>query len=387
MAPMLDKVAPYMKGKMSIGKIDCTTNKKICARYDVRSYPTLKVFRDGDMFEYPGERKADAIITFGEKMSGNAVITVGSYIDAFGPKLAESNVDGVAFIAYDPEAIGANSEDKLQSTTLLQVFNQIARKQQAYASFGFIDSLTEVESGLGKRSFIAKIEKDVPPIFYDDEINSPSFNDFVTKNNRALVTSLSGRNFRSVSQSGPLVIGVINPDDTFTTENFLFNMKEFALNGPSELKSKYAPCSMDGIKWARFLEQFDIGGENLPEVFVLDSKKRLFYQNSSVSDLIGFLEGVENGTISPQQQAPSQSSSPIEQLKYLFTSNMPWSLLGIFAIILLFYAIFSLDDGSMDKATEEYYNAMDIKADANKEESKTKNSCDVKDKDELKKEK
>jgi hypothetical protein len=38
MAPILDRIAPKMKGKMAIGKIDCTAGeKKICDQYKVSS--------------------------------------------------------------------------------------------------------------------------------------------------------------------------------------------------------------------------------------------------------------------------------------------------------------------------------------------------------------
>ena len=60
MAPTLDKMAPYISGKMAIGKIDCTTEKNLCKKHGIRGYPTLKIYRDGDFFDYPGRRDADS---------------------------------------------------------------------------------------------------------------------------------------------------------------------------------------------------------------------------------------------------------------------------------------------------------------------------------------
>ena len=132
-------MAPYMRGKLAIGKIDCTKQQKICGkdRFNVKGYPTLKIYRDGVFMDYPGERHADAFIDFGEKMSRNAVSVVHTYQEAV-DTLLSSNREGVAFVAYDPKASGDTLEDMLQSTAVLQIFSQIARKQQAFATFGLL---------------------------------------------------------------------------------------------------------------------------------------------------------------------------------------------------------------------------------------------------------
>ena len=48
--------------KMSIGKIDCTSQKKLCKRFNVKGYPTLKYYRDGDFYDYPMGRDKDSIM-------------------------------------------------------------------------------------------------------------------------------------------------------------------------------------------------------------------------------------------------------------------------------------------------------------------------------------
>ena len=47
---------------MSIGKIDCTTQKKLCNRFNVKGYPTLKYYRDGTFDDYPLGRDKDTIM-------------------------------------------------------------------------------------------------------------------------------------------------------------------------------------------------------------------------------------------------------------------------------------------------------------------------------------
>jgi hypothetical protein len=157
LAPTLEQVAAYMQGKMAIGKIDCTKQTKICKRFEIKGYPTLKVYRDGVFMDYPGERHADAFIIFGERMSSNAVALIQTYQDSLDKLFL--NKGAVAFVAYDPKLSisdkGSSSlEDMLQSTSILQVFNQIARKQQITSLFGLLSpTMTEdqfLEFGFGK---------------------------------------------------------------------------------------------------------------------------------------------------------------------------------------------------------------------------------------------
>ncbi|KAL7538139.1 hypothetical protein ACHAWF_006007 [Thalassiosira exigua] len=62
LAPVLDAVAPHLAGKMAVGKVDCTVEKKLCKRFDVRGYPTLKYYRDGTHNDYPLGRDKDSIM-------------------------------------------------------------------------------------------------------------------------------------------------------------------------------------------------------------------------------------------------------------------------------------------------------------------------------------
>lgn len=48
--------------KMAIGKIDCTTQKKLCNRFNVKGYPTLKYYHDGTFNDYPLGRDKDTIM-------------------------------------------------------------------------------------------------------------------------------------------------------------------------------------------------------------------------------------------------------------------------------------------------------------------------------------
>ncbi len=46
-APLLDSTAPEYQGRVKFVKLDVTDNQGTAARYNVRSIPTLMIFKDG----------------------------------------------------------------------------------------------------------------------------------------------------------------------------------------------------------------------------------------------------------------------------------------------------------------------------------------------------
>jgi len=47
LSPLIDSLAPEMKGKVAFGKIDVTKNIKLTSSLMIRSIPTLIFFKDG----------------------------------------------------------------------------------------------------------------------------------------------------------------------------------------------------------------------------------------------------------------------------------------------------------------------------------------------------
>ncbi|KAF1313367.1 Protein disulfide-isomerase domain, partial [Globisporangium splendens] len=70
LAPVFDalSVDPQITGAdVRIAKVDCTTERSICERFSVQSYPTLKMVTAGNFYDYAGARDATAITKFATK--------------------------------------------------------------------------------------------------------------------------------------------------------------------------------------------------------------------------------------------------------------------------------------------------------------------------------
>ncbi|KAL3718831.1 hypothetical protein ACJRO7_003872 [Eucalyptus globulus] len=51
--------------EIEIGEVDCGTNKSVCSKVHIHSYPTFKVFYDGEeVAKYQGPRNVESLKTF-----------------------------------------------------------------------------------------------------------------------------------------------------------------------------------------------------------------------------------------------------------------------------------------------------------------------------------
>ncbi len=50
-APVVEKIAADYKGKVKVGKMDIDTHKAVAQKYNIRSIPTLLVFKGGQVVD------------------------------------------------------------------------------------------------------------------------------------------------------------------------------------------------------------------------------------------------------------------------------------------------------------------------------------------------
>lgn len=179
------------------------------------------------------------------------------------------------------------------------------------------------------------------PIIYNGEMSSPEFLDFVKFNNHPLVAELGAQNFRALGSIGPiLAIGVVNPSEIEKAVAFQKELKAFAASAPDSVKQKYIFAWIDGVKFDKFLKQFGIEKNSLPQVFALDFLSRQFWQDASISSIKDFIEGVESGEIAMQKQAEAAKLNALQQIKFVFMELMPWSLLFVVVMFVLTIILF-----------------------------------------------
>lgn len=71
LTPIWDELSDVesLKQDFLVAKVDCTQHKDICQRFGIRSYPTLKLFANRQVYDYNGGRTLDELKSFLEGSS------------------------------------------------------------------------------------------------------------------------------------------------------------------------------------------------------------------------------------------------------------------------------------------------------------------------------
>ena len=49
---------------VKVAEVDCTTSKEVCNKFEIKGYPTIKYFIDGEAHQYAGPRTHQALADF-----------------------------------------------------------------------------------------------------------------------------------------------------------------------------------------------------------------------------------------------------------------------------------------------------------------------------------
>lgn len=64
LAPILDEVAQELKGVVNIAKVNVDQSRDLGTRFDIKGFPTLKMFSKGKIYTYSGRRNVEDLVAF-----------------------------------------------------------------------------------------------------------------------------------------------------------------------------------------------------------------------------------------------------------------------------------------------------------------------------------
>lgn len=116
--PEYKQAASQLKGQVKLGKVDATTETNLAQRFGVKGYPTVKVFdygekKDSKAYDYPGERKAAAIVEFGAKLAESADIEPDLF-EIYNQKIYDENCQGtvICIVNFLPNIYDSNAKER-----------------------------------------------------------------------------------------------------------------------------------------------------------------------------------------------------------------------------------------------------------------------------------
>jgi protein disulfide-isomerase A1 len=307
--PEYTKLAEELKDQqnLQITKLDCDAegNKEIAERLEVQGFPTLKLFKDGEVFrEYDGERTAEDLKRWLLKQTGPLVQDVK--VDQLGDLLKAAKKEETSVIIgyfasntsdeYDQFVTGAESAS-LEEFKIVQVIGQ----------------KDETRNPNGKDSIVLVRH------FEDGIVSSNEFSklvEFIRDNAYPLIDTLSGKTFKRFVDS-KLPIGILFLDPKQSDKN-----KELITSLSSVAKTFWNRVMIGHSDGKLYGDQLTVMGGNkkkLPGLGIMILNKRQnFPYNGSLDDpnqVQEWIEGVLNGTVprfKRSQPVPVDDDEPVK---------------------------------------------------------------------------
>ncbi|CCF57677.1 hypothetical protein KAFR_0D00300 [Kazachstania africana CBS 2517] len=301
LAPEYVKAADILQEKgIPLVQIDCTEDQDICMEQNVPGYPTLKVFKNGELIskrDYSGARSADAIVNYMIKQSQPNVITVNDKkeLTAF---LEEVNQH--VLVSYESE-----------NSKLNETFYKIADNlSEDYTFVSFPDK--SVKDDAAKLALYVQ-GSDEPSYF--TEVSDLLSGDF-TKMESWLSTeslpyfaSMNGDIFKKYMDSGlPLAYFFYTSEEEFESYSDLFSKLG------KEYRGKINFVGLDSTKYGRHADNLNMK-ELFPLFVIHDISSNLKYGLDQLtpeefseltepytldeSEITKFVEDYANGDIEP----------------------------------------------------------------------------------------
>lgn len=170
LAPTWEKAATGLKGVVPFGKVDCTAHQSLCETYQVKGYPTIKLFnkKGKSVLDYQQGRDARSIMDYAiQQLENNVDKVAASSEDKFWAKM-----DG------HPHALLFSTK-----SDVTPLYKSMAIKYKSKIVFGQVKSTeTELVSRYGLENFPALLvfekKDDTSPQKFEGTISPEALEEF-----------------------------------------------------------------------------------------------------------------------------------------------------------------------------------------------------------------
>eukprot|EP01013_Petalomonas_cantuscygni_P038251 TRINITY_DN69314_c0_g1_i1.p2 TRINITY_DN69314_c0_g1~~TRINITY_DN69314_c0_g1_i1.p2 ORF type:complete len:472 (+),score=163.50 TRINITY_DN69314_c0_g1_i1:39-1454(+) len=306
---------PYIKAAKELKKknkrirlAECNVDdhRALGERFEIQGFPTLKLFRGGDLSnpeEYQGGRDEKGIV---EYMLQAAKPAVHEFDDeesmASWAKEQAGNVITGVFSAEDGSAF--------------ETFKNFANKARQSAVTGVV----KAAKALGKISLIKPSED---PIHFDGEVSAEDLDKWLADNKFHLYGEISQSNFRDYQDRKlPIVWAFVDPSDEATRDKHDAAMRTAA----AKFKGKMSFVWLDGTKYGGMAGRLGLQGKEWPSVAVDKAPKHFAFPTEGAAaepeELEKFIAGVLDGSVEPTvKSAEPPASNPDDEGVWVLTGK------------------------------------------------------------------
>ena len=348
--PVIDDVGSLFENHMGFGTIDCRKEEDLCS--EIKYYPALKWYRDGEFHDYEGAKDRDALLSFASHMTSHPVKNVGTYEDIF---QEETMGNDVAFIM------------RPRSSSCKSNFESVARHFQYYASFVELELNKSNDEWLGgitkqkSKDVLIRMERDIESskaTIFRGDCAIESLSQFVQDNLQTLVPEMTEKNVNTLGGTDKfLALGVVDPTQE-DSKTFLSNFRKWVSSAPPSVKNHFSFAWTNALEWTSILEKYEVEFTGKPEFLVVEVPHDVYWNfpkdaplSVSMNNIGIFLKNIMSGEVVPKRVESDDDESDEmngsmefmpgmfrEQSKYF--DKHPWAamcmfIMGLFDILFL----------------------------------------------------
>jgi len=308
--------------------------KGIASRFGVKSYPTIKFYRDGVARDYKEDRTFDALVRYGKTMTRNPV----------------QGIDSKSLLSFSPSSSSSPSLSSYPVTFVFfgqsntpegRAYEQVARLFQGRMGFLRLDdddnkgkydvrkkfsikydsSVLSLSKGSDPEMFtsstiitLTKLQKEKQNSDNHEDVSASAgftetrFKYWVEQNSMPIMSEMGPHNFEDLTGIGKLVVFcVTDPEAGPHTSKYLTDASEVA----KKHRDSFVFANVDGVKYTKYVSQFGLDPELLPTMFVFDYPNERYWTQEpregkqgvvvrSRIEMFDFLDDVISGKILPK---------------------------------------------------------------------------------------
>jgi len=295
--PQYEAAADQLKGEVALIAVDCTTERSLCNEYDVKGFPTLKVFRnDGSKpAEYSEGRKTADIVKFLRKQNQPAYLVCKTE-DLAGVK----DQEGVVVVGYF----------KSESDEAAAGFIEVAKLLRNDYAFRIVLRETDVPA-------VELLKEEGTVKMQGNELTKEKITEFIVAEAFPLVGEIGPDNYEKYIARGLPLVWLFLDYSADASKQVL----EVAAQVAADFKARLSIVKLDGVRWAEHAKNFGLSG-NTPGIVAEDRENSLNYvfpedKPINYESLKAHLQGFLDGTLQPtfkSEEIPATNDGPVKVL-------------------------------------------------------------------------